>query len=117
MKPWLSLGERLSPAVKATLTAIDVDYTLEASAQNESEYFIRPGKAHAPAVVDPLVSRSLKWTVAKLFASSSRIRPGRHCHSTLSLAVIRYHSVFRDLHTNLAAIAVVCCQNDSAAPG
>ena len=73
MKPWLSLGERLGDSVKKTLTAIDVDYTLEASAENASEYFIRPGKAHEPTIADPLDTKSLSWTVANAFASSSHI--------------------------------------------
>lgn len=73
MKPWLSLGGRLSPAIKANLTAIGVDYALETSPQNESAYVIRPGKAHPAAVADPLVNPSLKWSVPRAFASSSRI--------------------------------------------
>ena len=74
MKPWLSLGERLSPEVKATLTAINVDYTLEAGAHaHAGQYFIRPGRAHNPAVADPQVNRSLKWTVDNAFASSGRM--------------------------------------------
>ena len=73
MKPWLSLGERLSHAVKKTLTAIDVDYTLDPSAENASAYYIRPGKAHEPAIADPLVTESLTWTVDPAFASKSHI--------------------------------------------
>jgi hypothetical protein len=37
--------------------------------------------------------------------------PGRHSHSTLSLTVIDVSSL-RDLHTNLAVVAVMFSQND-----
>ena len=40
---------------------------------------------------------------------------GRHCHSTQSLAVIGCHSLM--IYTNLAAIAVIFCENDSVALG
>ena len=39
-----------------------------------------------------------------------RTSQGQHCHSTLSLTVI-----FIDCYDNLAAIAVIFCQNDSVA--
>ena len=43
--------------------------------------------------------------------------PGRHCHSTLSWAVIGCHAL--GIYSNLAVIAVTFCQNDSVsvAPG
>ena len=91
MKPWLSLGGRLSPAIKANLTAIGVDYALETSPQNESAYLIRPGKAHPAAVADPLVNPSLKWSVPRAFASSSHI--GVRYGLSLSLSLFQSVSV------------------------
>jgi hypothetical protein len=46
--------------------------------------------------------------------------PGRHCHSTLSFyTVTDYHWLpfRRDLHRNLAIIAVTSCQNGGVARG
>jgi hypothetical protein len=57
--------------------------------------------AFGPMLADPLVGDS----------------PGRHRHSTLSLAVIGCHSSDGDVHGNLAVIAVTFRRNDSVAIG
>ena len=43
---------------------------------------------------------------------------GRHCHSTLPLAVTGCHwSLLRDLYRDLAVVAAIFCRNDGAALG
>jgi len=60
-----------------------------------------------------------KWLNGERSPTTGEDSRRRHCHSTLSLAVIDCHSLHdcRDLHDSLAAIAVIFCQNDSVAPG
>jgi hypothetical protein len=62
--------------------------------------------------------RFIESPLSAAVAKRARLAQGDHCHSTLSLAVIDCHwlSSLRDLPTNLAAIAVIFCQNDSIAP-
>ena len=66
VKRWLSLGDRVPPAVKSVLTAVDTDYALEGD-EATGRSFIRPGHLHAPRVADPLDQTSCKWELPSLY--------------------------------------------------
>jgi hypothetical protein len=75
IKPWLSLGERVPESVKSQLHVVGVDYKLENS--SDGKYYVRPGKAHAPAVADAAVPSTLRWTLPSAYPAATGDATGR----------------------------------------